>query len=213
MLRLVPSEYVHETDAKELIYASIRGALRALYPGSTFHEKDGPQDDETDLPPDLRKPLRDQTLAAVSDALMLTDEVGDVRVNEFDEETQADLEAALNRLAEDGMRALVLDIRGNSGGLLEATIGVACMFFKREMLIASTYGRTRDSQLEYCTQAPGSFPRLPSCFSYLEKRPPERRSLLLPSRITNGACWLEKRPSAVSRWNPSIPSAGATDSR
>ena len=48
--------------------------------------------------------------------------IGHVRVSSFQKTTAADLETALRRLDAAGMRALVIDLRGNPGGLLSAAV-------------------------------------------------------------------------------------------
>jgi carboxyl-terminal processing protease len=54
--------------------------------------------------------------------------IGYVRVAGFDSSTAKDLRAALDGLKEEGLRALVLDLRGNLGGLLEQAVAVANLF-------------------------------------------------------------------------------------
>jgi carboxyl-terminal processing protease len=56
------------------------------------------------------------------------DGVGYVRITLFSGRTDAELEDALNTLREEGMTSLVLDLRGNGGGLLDAAIDVASEF-------------------------------------------------------------------------------------
>lgn len=54
--------------------------------------------------------------------------VGYVRVGGFDSSTAKDLRAALEGLAKEGLRSLVLDLRGNHGGLLDQAVLVANLF-------------------------------------------------------------------------------------
>ena len=50
------------------------------------------------------------------------DKIGYVRLAQFGEKTSDDLEAALNKLKEQGMQALILDLRWNPGGLLDQAV-------------------------------------------------------------------------------------------
>jgi carboxyl-terminal processing protease len=67
--------------------------------------------------------------------------IGYVRLTQFGERTSAELDAALEKLQKQNMRALVLDLRGNPGGLLEQAELVCEHFVNPRQLIVSTEGR------------------------------------------------------------------------
>jgi carboxyl-terminal processing protease len=67
--------------------------------------------------------------------------IGYIRLVQFGEKTSADLEAALNKLKDQGMQALVLDLRWNPGGLLEQAVDVCEKFLPRNALVVTTEGR------------------------------------------------------------------------
>lgn len=69
------------------------------------------------------------------------DKIGYIRITEFGDKTGDELEAALNKLKEQGMKALILDLRGNPGGLLDEAVNVSEKFLPRGQLIVSTEGR------------------------------------------------------------------------
>jgi len=83
---------------------------------------------------------------SVRDAHVLTDGIGYIQLTQFSERTGAEFKAALKRLQAAGMKALVLDLRNNPGGLLDAAVDVAEPFFKPGELIVYTQGRTADSR-------------------------------------------------------------------
>ena len=66
--------------------------------------------------------------------------VGYLVVSSFSKETNAELDEAIEFLMRRGMQALILDLRHNLGGVLEAALGVAGRFV-REGTILSTEGR------------------------------------------------------------------------
>jgi carboxyl-terminal processing protease len=69
------------------------------------------------------------------------DGIGYVRIIQFGEKTSDDLGVALKKLTDQGMRALIIDLRDNPGGLLEQA-GLVCeKFLPRGQLIVSTEGR------------------------------------------------------------------------
>ncbi len=75
--------------------------------------------------------------------------IGYVRLTQFGEKTDSELSQALRKLQEQGMKALILDLRGNPGGLLEQA-GLVCEHFvNRGQLIVSTEGRNPNQMSQY----------------------------------------------------------------
>jgi carboxyl-terminal processing protease len=64
----------------------------------------------------------------------------------FQRSSDEELAKAMKRLEEQGMRQLVLDLRGNPGGLLDQAIEVSSEFLPRGTVIVSVKGRTEYSQ-------------------------------------------------------------------
>ncbi|MDR3457022.1 MAG: S41 family peptidase [Verrucomicrobiae bacterium] len=67
--------------------------------------------------------------------------IGYVRITQFGDQTSEELEAGLQKLKAQGMRALVIDLRWNPGGLLDEAVGVCQKFLPRNQLVVSTEGR------------------------------------------------------------------------
>jgi len=67
--------------------------------------------------------------------------VGYVCITQFGDRTGDELEAALRKLRAQGMKALILDLRWNPGGLLDEAVDVSQRFLPRGQLIVSTEGR------------------------------------------------------------------------
>jgi carboxyl-terminal processing protease len=67
----------------------------------------------------------------------------------FNTTTADEFRAALDRLHEQGMQMLILDLRGNGGGLLSQAVRVANTFLKRGQLIVTQKGRVRGSSETY----------------------------------------------------------------
>jgi len=80
-------------------------------------------------------------VASVRDVHVLGDGVGYIRLTEFSEHTGEQFGKALDQLLNEGMTSLVLDLRDNPGGLLDAAVDVAEPFFKKGELIVYTQGR------------------------------------------------------------------------
>ena len=69
------------------------------------------------------------------------DGIGYIRITEFGDKTSDELEAALGRLKSQGMKALILDLRWNPGGLLDEAVKVCQKFLPFGQLVVSTEGR------------------------------------------------------------------------
>ena len=69
--------------------------------------------------------------------------IGYLRINRFDAKTVTQLDQGVARLSAVGMRVLILDLRGNGGGLLSAAIDVADRFITSGVLV-TTHGQVRE---------------------------------------------------------------------
>ncbi len=79
-----------------------------------------------------------------------------VKIPAFQKTTSRDLETALWDLHAQGMRSLVLDLRGNPGGLLTASVEVADKFIA-DGGIVSTRGRSEQENFNYRAHRPGTW--------------------------------------------------------
>lgn len=95
---------------------------------------------------------------SISNVLMLRPGVGYIRIKDFTATTVRELDEAIDKLRADGMQRLVLDLRGNPGGLLDAAVGVGDHFLEKGQMIVYTKGRTPDSAQDYV--APGKHQKL-----------------------------------------------------
>ena len=81
---------------------------------------------------------------------MLDDNIGYVRIAQFQEKTGSDLVRHLKELGAKGApKGLILDMRNDPGGLLNSAIGVSAAFLKPDALVVSTDGRAPDSKHKY----------------------------------------------------------------
>lgn len=80
------------------------------------------------------------------------DKIGYVRLTQFGEQTSEELEKALKKLEAQGMESLVLDLRGNPGGLLDQAVHVSEKFLPKNQLIVTTEGRNAKQKSQYFAQ-------------------------------------------------------------
>jgi len=95
---------------------------------------------------------------SISNVLMLKPGVGYIRIKDFTATTVRELDEAIDKLKGLGMQKLVLDLRQNPGGLLDAAVGVSDHFLDKGQMIVYTKGRTPDSEQNYL--APGKHQKL-----------------------------------------------------
>jgi len=85
-------------------------------------------------------------LESVRHATLRPGGFGYLQVTQFSERTGKEFRAALTGLEKQGLRGLVIDLRNNPGGLLDAAIDVCNEFFEDGELIVYTQGRTPESR-------------------------------------------------------------------
>ena len=82
------------------------------------------------------------------------DGVGYVKLERFSRDAAEEVEAAIQKLYSEGaLNALVLDLRGNPGGLLEAAVDISGHFLTQGSVIVSTRGRQPESERVYRSRA------------------------------------------------------------
>ena len=75
---------------------------------------------------------------------------GYIRITQFQETTVDTLANAVNQLYKNGpLKGLVLDLRNDPGGLLNAAVGVSAVFLPADKLVVSTDGRTDDAKHKF----------------------------------------------------------------
>jgi carboxyl-terminal processing protease len=99
-------------------------------------------------------------LNSISHAYMLSKTTGYISLTRFSMKTRTDMERALVKLKERGMQQLVLDLRNNSGGVLDAAVGVVTLFLK-EGKIVYTQGRKKSADHIWNASGDAPYPDLP----------------------------------------------------
>lgn len=106
--------------------------------------------------------LRDEIhIPSIPAVLMVDASTGYVRLQDFTENTDRELGAALKTLSSKGMKRLVLDLRSNPGGPLDQAIRVSNRFLPRGELIVYTRGRVPNSDQDYRATENSEYTDLP----------------------------------------------------
>ncbi len=73
-------------------------------------------------------------------SFMINDQTGYIKINEFGSTTVEEFQKAIKKLKQQGMKAMVLDLRGNAGGFLDAAVGVCDELLPNKQKIVSIEG-------------------------------------------------------------------------
>jgi len=92
---------------------------------------------------------------------MLEGDIGYVKITQFQGQTGVELEKALKELEAKGMKKLVLDLRNNPGGILDASVDVSGLFMPKDKLVVYLQGRKTADRKDYLTlgdETPREYP-------------------------------------------------------
>jgi len=92
---------------------------------------------------------------------MLDKQIGYIKLNGFTQTASADVYSAMQKLETDGMEELVLDLRGNGGGLLLEAVKIVNFFVPKNQVVVSTKGRVKTENHVYNTLADPVAPDMP----------------------------------------------------
>src|SRR5918994_1174428 len=87
--------------------------------------------------------------------------VGYISLNPVSETSAEELRQEISSMKGKGMKSLIMDLRGNPGGLLDQGVKVADLFLDTRQEIVSTRGRARGSSKEFFDEARQVWPDLP----------------------------------------------------
>ena len=84
-----------------------------------------------------------------------------LRLRQFQEQSPHDIETALERFEKAGMKALVLDLRNDPGGLLTAAVEITEKFIEDGKLVVYTEGRVRNQNMRFTAHAKRPWSKMP----------------------------------------------------
>ncbi len=91
-------------------------------------------------------------LYSVDAGIMITNEIGYIKINRFAATTYDEMMEKANKLKIQGMQKLIIDFRGNPGGYLHIANQICDEFLEKGELIVFTEGRNRTKQEIFATQ-------------------------------------------------------------
>lgn len=160
---LLPGDVLLEIGGESAEKMSLRDAVSKLRgaPGTKVSLVVGREGEKAPLKFELEREVI--KVPSVRGARMVEGEgrpkIGYVRVTQFSEPTGREFARALEDLEEQGMEALVLDLRFNPGGLLGSAVDVAGEFLPGGALVCYTEGRSPTAARRYNVPVKGRKPR------------------------------------------------------
>jgi len=85
---------------------------------------------------------------------MLDNEIGYIKIIQFQGQTTEELEKALKNLEAKGIKKLVLDLRNDPGGLLDSSVDVSGKFLPQDSLVVYIQGRQKSDRKDFLTSGP-----------------------------------------------------------
>ena len=105
---------------------------------------------------------RDIHLPAVGYATVVEDSIGYILFNEFTSHSAQEFLTALDGMVQShGIKRLIIDLRGNGGGIIDEAIQIVGFFVPRDTEVVSTKGKTERSNSTYKTKTSPIFPDMP----------------------------------------------------
>ncbi len=86
------------------------------------------------------------SIPAVPYAIMLDGRIGYIPLLQFNESARDDLESSVTRLSREGAKGIIIDLRGNPGGILDQSLSVSNLFLRKGQQISSIRGRNGENQ-------------------------------------------------------------------
>jgi carboxyl-terminal processing protease len=85
-------------------------------------------------------------LYSVDVSYMLKDDIGYMKINKFSATTEQEFLTGISKLRGLGMKKIILDLRENGGGFMNAAVFIADQFLNGDEMIVYTQGKARDKQ-------------------------------------------------------------------
>lgn len=100
-------------------------------------------------------------IKTVSYTGLVNKQTGYISLDEFGAESASEVKAAVLNLKEKGAVSLILDLRGNPGGLLDQAVNICSLFIPKGSLVVTNRGKTQESTIEYHTRSAPMEPDIP----------------------------------------------------
>ncbi len=149
---IIAGDIITHIEGEDTMGMTIQEAVKRLK---------GPKGTEVSITikrPGINEPLeftieRDEIpLESITNAFMIRPGTGYIRIANFNQSTYRDFDAALKNLRSQGLERLILDLRENTGGLLDQAVFVASRFIGASKMVVFTKGRIRSANQDFYSE-------------------------------------------------------------
>ncbi len=146
---ILPGDKIIKIDGESTEDIDVMGAVKKLRgkPGTKVTITIA-RDKETLDVTITREKIKIESVPAAK-SKMLNDKIGYIQVTEFNEKTPDDFAKIYAEFEKAEMKALILDLRNNPGGLLTSAVEVSKHFLEKDQLVVYTKGRRKNSDFKF----------------------------------------------------------------
>lgn len=102
------------------------------------------------------------TIPSVTRVRKLSDSnIGYMYIDQFTRDTDRDFEATVKKFNEEKVKALIVDLRGNPGGVLDTAINMCSLFVPEDELVLYTQGRDPSNRQDYLARGGDKYLDIP----------------------------------------------------
>ena len=157
---MVKTDYVEPVDEKKLITDAISGMVSSLDPHSQYFDKKSFKEFREGILTIFRKDenrtfavtiTREEIKTQSVKAKLIEPGYAWIRLSQFQERTVDDFVRKTDELfkQDPGLKGLVLDLRNDPGGLLDAAVAISAAFLPENVTVVSTNGQLAESKFTY----------------------------------------------------------------
>jgi carboxyl-terminal processing protease len=158
---LLSGDIISEIEGEATIDLTVQEAVRRLKGDRGTKVTITIQRPGLDAPFDVTIERDEIPIQSLRVAYMIEGDTGVIRIANFTNTTASELDAAMNQLGEQGMKRLVLDLRGNPGGLLDQAVQVAERYLPEDKLVVYTRGRIPGANQDFVARGRDSWLDIP----------------------------------------------------
>jgi len=109
------------------------------------------------VPEDVKLVPAEVALPTVDKSFLLASGIAYIHVSGFEGKTPQEVAEALTRLGDQGLRGILLDLRDNHGGIVDAAVATASLFLRPEQVTLTVKGRMAPEQVSRTVPMPAHF--------------------------------------------------------
>jgi len=154
---LGPGDELVSIDGQRLDRLDFRSLVQLLQRSRSHPVRLGVVPPGRVVPRDVDLRPAEVALPTVDRAFSFPEDIAYIHLTAFEEKTAQELKDALSHLGGSKIKGLLLDLRGNHGGMVDSAVAVASLFLKPNLLVLTTRGRSAPDREYRSSSLPAHF--------------------------------------------------------